>query len=142
VVAVVTGEGGSGGALALAVADVVLMCSDAVYSVITPEGCASILWKDAAEAPRAAEALRVDARSLLDLGIVDGVVPETEHGDHTAAGASLGAALREALKPLAGMSAAERVASRHARFRASYPTSLAPIPLDPPSLDAPAQESA
>jgi acetyl-CoA carboxylase carboxyl transferase subunit beta len=118
VVAVVTGEGGSGGALALAVADTVLMCADAVYSVITPEGCASILWKDAASAPRAAEALRVDARSLLRLGIVDGVVPEAEHDDHVDAARLLGDAVRAALRPLAGMSPAERTRLRHARFRA------------------------
>ena len=118
VVAVVTGEGGSGGALALAVADTVLMCADAVYSVITPEGCASILWKDAASAPRAAEALRVDARSLLRLGIVDGVVPEAEPGDHVDAARLLGDAVRAALRPLAGMSPAARTELRHARFRA------------------------
>jgi acetyl-CoA carboxylase carboxyl transferase subunit beta len=118
VVAVVTGEGGSGGALALAVADVVLMCSDAVYSVITPEGCASILWKDAAAAPRAAEALRVDARSLLRLGIVEAVLPAVEHGDHQGAADVLGAALREVLSPLVAIPAAERTVLRHARFRA------------------------
>ncbi|WP_241255809.1 acetyl-CoA carboxylase, carboxyltransferase subunit beta, partial [Candidatus Protofrankia californiensis] len=72
VVAVVTGEGGSGGALALAIADRVLMCANAVYSVISPEGCAAILWKDASAGPKAAAALRVDARELLRNGIVDG----------------------------------------------------------------------
>jgi acetyl-CoA carboxylase carboxyl transferase subunit beta len=122
VVAVVTGEGGSGGALALAVADTVLMCADAVYSVITPEGCASILWKDAGSAPRAAEALRVDARSLLELGIVDGVLPATGHGhpDATAlaAAGALAAALHEVLPPLADLSPADRTARRHDRFRA------------------------
>lgn len=118
VVAVVTGEGGSGGALALAVADEVLMCGDAVYSVITPEGCASILWKDAGSAPRAAEALRVDARSLLGLGVVDGVVPEVEHGDHLAAAENLGAALIGSLVPLSRMDGASRIARRHERFRA------------------------
>ncbi|MFR9800882.1 acetyl-CoA carboxylase, carboxyltransferase subunit beta [Pseudonocardia sp. RS010] len=117
VVAVVTGEGGSGGALALAVADEVLMCGDAVYSVITPEGCASILWKDAGAAPRAAEALRVDARSLLDLGVVDGVVPEAEHGDHLAAAENLGSALVGSLLPLSRMDRATRLARRHERFR-------------------------
>jgi acyl-CoA carboxylase subunit beta len=124
VVAVVTGEGGSGGALALAVADDVLMCAGAVYSVITPEGCASILWKDAGSASRAAEALRVDARSLLRLGVVDGVVPEAAHGDHPAAARLLGDALRETLAPLTGMPAAERTARRHARFRAFGLTGL------------------
>jgi acyl-CoA carboxylase subunit beta len=117
VVAVVTGEGGSGGALALAVADEVLMCGDAVYSVITPEGCASILWKDAGSAPRAAEALRVDARSLLGLGVVDGVVPEAEHGDHLTAAENLGSALVGSLLPLSRMDRATRIAKRHERFR-------------------------
>ncbi|WP_433559444.1 acetyl-CoA carboxylase, carboxyltransferase subunit beta [Pseudonocardia xinjiangensis] len=118
VVAVVTGEGGSGGALALAVADVVLMCADAVYSVITPEGCASILWKDAAAAPRAAAALRVDARSLLRMGIVEGVVPEADHGDHVTAAQILADVLRETLPPLTSLTTAERIQRRHARFRA------------------------
>jgi len=117
VVAVVTGEGGSGGALALAVADEVLMFGDAVYSVITPEGCASILWKDAGSAPRAAEALRVDARSLLDLGVVDGVVPEAEHGDHLASAENLGSALVGSLLPLSRMDRVTRIAKRHERFR-------------------------
>lgn len=117
VVAVVTGEGGSGGALALALADEVLMCGDAVYSVITPEGCASILWKDAGSAPRAAEALQVDARSLLGLGVVDGVVPEAEHGDHLAAAENLGSALVGSLLPLSRMDRATRIAKRHERFR-------------------------
>jgi acyl-CoA carboxylase subunit beta len=117
VVAVITGEGGSGGALALAVADEVLMCGDAVYSVITPEGCASILWKDAGSAPQAAEALRVDARSLLELGVVEGVVPEAEHGDHVTAAETLGAALVESLVPLTRLDVATRTARRHARFR-------------------------
>ena len=117
VVAVVTGEGGSGGALALALADEVLMCGDAVYSVITPEGCASILWKDAGAAPRAAEALRVDARSLLDLGVVDGVVPEAEHGDHLTAAENLGSALVGSLLPLSRMDRATRTARRYERFR-------------------------
>ncbi|HXC17209.1 MAG TPA: acetyl-CoA carboxylase carboxyltransferase subunit alpha, partial [Holophagaceae bacterium] len=76
VVAVVIGEGGSGGALALGVADRVLMMENAVYSVITPEGCASILWKDATQAPKAAEALKLTAPRLKELGVIDGIVPE------------------------------------------------------------------
>ncbi|BCJ48007.1 hypothetical protein GCM10010168_23660 [Actinoplanes ianthinogenes] len=82
IVTVVTGEGGSGGALALAVADEVLIAANGTYSVISPEGCAAILWRDAAAAPRAAEALGVDAVSLLRHGIVDGVVPEPGGGAH------------------------------------------------------------
>ncbi|ODU07695.1 MAG: acetyl-CoA carboxyl transferase [Pseudonocardia sp. SCN 72-86] len=117
VVTVVTGEGGSGGALALAVADEVLALGDAVYSVITPEGCASILWKDASHAPRAAEALRVDARSLLGLGVVDGVLPERAHGDHAAAADALRTALRPTLARLAALEPAELLARRHDRFR-------------------------
>jgi acyl-CoA carboxylase subunit beta len=81
-VAVITGEGGSGGALALGVADRVLVCANASYSVISPEGCAAILWKNATAAPAAAAALRLDARELLRYGIVDGVVPEPEGGAH------------------------------------------------------------
>ncbi len=80
VIAVITGEGGSGGALALGVADRVLVCENSVYSVISPEGCASILWKDAADAPRAARALQVDSRSLLRLGVADAVIPEPPGG--------------------------------------------------------------
>ncbi|WP_327391960.1 MULTISPECIES: acetyl-CoA carboxylase, carboxyltransferase subunit beta [unclassified Streptomyces] len=83
VVAVVTGEGGSGGALALGVADRVLICANATYSVISPEGCAAILWKNATEAAVAADELALDAASLLRLGVVDGVIPEPEGGGHT-----------------------------------------------------------
>jgi acetyl-CoA carboxylase carboxyl transferase subunit beta len=80
VLTVITGEGGSGGALALAVADRVLICETAVYSVISPEGCAAILWNDARMAPRAAEALCLTAPDLLRLDIVDGVILEPEQG--------------------------------------------------------------
>ncbi|MEU5695104.1 acetyl-CoA carboxylase, carboxyltransferase subunit beta [Actinosynnema sp. NPDC020468] len=120
VVAVVTGEGGSGGALALAVADRVLMCANAVYSVISAEGCASILWKDPAQAPRAAAALRVDARSLLESGVVDGVVPEPGAGadtDHLAAAAALGDALSATLADLLPQDQMTLVTGRRARFR-------------------------
>lgn len=83
IVTVVTGEGGSGGALALAVADRVLICEHAIYSVISPEGCAAILWKDQEAAPVAAEALRLRASDLLPLGVVDAIVPEPPGGAHT-----------------------------------------------------------
>jgi acyl-CoA carboxylase subunit beta len=119
-VAVVTGEGGSGGALALAVADRVLACANAVYSVISPEGCASILWKDAAEAPRAAAALQVDARALLRLGIADGVLPEPGEGadtDHVAAARTLRDAVSASLQALEGLDGGVLVAARRARFR-------------------------
>ena len=83
IVTVVTGEGGSGGALALAVGDRVLMMENSYYSVISPEGCSTILFKDAAQAPRAAAALRMTAPDLLRLGVMDAVVPEPEGGAHT-----------------------------------------------------------
>ena len=81
-VAAVIGEGGSGGALALGLADRVLMLENAVYSVISPEGCAAILWKDASQKERAAEALKLTARDLLDLGVIDEIVPEPAGGAH------------------------------------------------------------
>ncbi|MEV2272662.1 acetyl-CoA carboxylase carboxyltransferase subunit alpha [Nonomuraea africana] len=120
IVAVVTGEGGSGGALALGVANRVLALSNAVYSVISPEGCASILWKSRAEAPRAAEALRLDARELLRHGIVDGVIPEPGEGAHTDPARSarlLGAAVTEAFQELAILDPKKLVAQRRQRFR-------------------------
>jgi acetyl-CoA carboxylase carboxyl transferase beta subunit/acetyl-CoA carboxylase carboxyl transferase alpha subunit len=120
VVAVITGEGGSGGALALAVANRVLIFSNGIYSVISPEGCASILWKDPAEAPTAARKLRIDARELLRFGIVDGVIPEPPGGAHDAPGEAsraLRAALAEELAALLGCPAAELRAQRHERFR-------------------------
>ncbi|MCK9876815.1 acetyl-CoA carboxylase carboxyl transferase subunit alpha [Frankia sp. Ag45/Mut15] len=120
VVAVVTGEGGSGGALALAFADRVLMCENAVYSVISAEGCASILWKDPAAAPRAAAALRVNSRELLRLGIVDGVIPEPDGGadaDPAAAASALRAALRICLAELTPLDQMTLVTRRRTRFR-------------------------
>lgn len=121
VVAVVTGEGGSGGALALAFADRVLMFASAVYSVISAEGCAAILWKDPAAAPIAAEALRVDARSLLGQGVVDGVIPEPDGGtgaDHVRAAEALRAALADSLARLVPLDQMNLVTRRRARFRA------------------------
>ncbi|MGH3568636.1 MAG: acetyl-CoA carboxylase carboxyl transferase subunit alpha [Pseudonocardia sp.] len=120
VVTVIIGEGGSGGALALAVANRVLMFSSSVYSVISPEGCASIIWKDPAAAPLAAKALGLHARELLRHGIVDGVLPEPEGGTGAApllAADRLGAALRHSLQELSTLSAAELSADRRARFR-------------------------
>lgn len=126
VISLVTGEGGSGGALALAVADEVLICSHAVYSVISPEGCAAILWNDPRMAPSAAAALRIDARALLHLGIVDGVVLEPEGGsqaDPLLAAQRVRSALVAALQRLSGMDGAALVARRRARFR-SFGTSV------------------
>jgi acyl-CoA carboxylase subunit beta len=121
VVTVVTGEGGSGGALALAVADQVLITENGFYSVISPEGCSAILWNDAADAPRAARALRVTAPELLRLGVADGVVPEPPGGSHddpAAASALLRAALLEALGPLLHRNPADLIRDRRRRFRA------------------------
>ena len=120
VVAVVTGEGGSGGALALGVADRVLISQNASYSVISPEGCAAILWKTPEAAPVAAQALGLDARSLLRLGVVDAVVPEPDGGAHrdpVAASRTLRDAVICALRDLRSMPGNEIVRSRRARFR-------------------------
>jgi acetyl-CoA carboxylase carboxyl transferase subunit beta len=119
-ITLVTGEGGSGGALALAVGDRVLMMQNSYYSVISPEGCSTILFKDAAQAPRAAEALRLTAGDLLRLGIMDAVVPEPEGGAHTdapAAAANVKAAIVWALRDLVGTPAEQLLQNRYERFR-------------------------
>ena len=119
VVAVVTGEGGSGGALALGVANRVLMWQDAVYSVISPEGCAAILWHDPSAAGQAAEALRLRARDLLRIGVVDGVIRAPEGGvdsEPVRAAELLRQALVGALGELTGMSGEQLRADRQARF--------------------------
>src|SRR5204863_7832757 len=107
IVTVVIGEGGSGGALAIAVSDVVLMFENAIYSVISPEGCASILWRDGKKAPQAAEALRLTAPDLEKLGVIDGILPEPlggAHRDPAAAAATLGDELARHLDALSGVS--------------------------------------
>jgi len=117
----VIGEGGSGGAVAIAVADRVLMQENAIYSVISPEGCAAILWRDASEAKKAAAAFKPDARHCLHLGVIDGIVAEPEGGaqlDFDAAAALLGDGLAAALDPIADLDADERRRARRARFRA------------------------
>jgi acetyl-CoA carboxylase carboxyl transferase subunit alpha len=119
-VAVVVGEGGSGGALAVGVANRVLILEHAVYSVISPESCAAIRWRDAAEAPKAAEALRLTAPDLLEQGVVDEIVPEPlggAHQDPAAAVAATAAAVRAAFASLRGRSPADLVAQRRERFR-------------------------
>jgi acetyl-CoA carboxylase carboxyl transferase alpha subunit/acetyl-CoA carboxylase carboxyl transferase beta subunit len=119
-VVVVTGEGGSGGALALAVGDRVLMMENSYYSVISPEGCSTSLCKDAAQAPRAAAALRVTAPDLLRLKIMDGIVPEPEggaHADHLEAARNLKTAIVASLRELVDVPPEELVAKRYDRFR-------------------------
>ena len=119
-VACVIGEGGSGGAVALAVADRVLMQENAIYSVISPEGCALILWRDGDEAKKAAAAFKPDARHCLELGVIDGIVPEPEGGaqnDHDEAARLLEAALVGALDELEDVPADELRRLRRAKFR-------------------------
>jgi acetyl-CoA carboxylase carboxyl transferase subunit alpha len=116
----IIGEGGSGGAVAIAVADRVLMQENSIYSVISPEGCAAILWRDAGEAKKAAAAFKPDAAHSLELGVVDAVVPEPPggaHKDHDAAASLLGAALRDALLDVEGVDFDERRRARHRKFR-------------------------
>jgi acetyl-CoA carboxylase carboxyl transferase subunit alpha len=117
---VVTGEGGSGGALAIGMGNRVLMLEYAVYSVISPEGCAAILWGDAAKAPDAAEAMRTTAPELLRLGIIDGIVPEPvggAHRDWEGAAQTLRTSLREQLWALRSKSPADLVSERYEKFR-------------------------
>jgi acetyl-CoA carboxylase carboxyl transferase subunit alpha len=120
VISCVIGEGGSGGAIAIAVGDRVLMQENAIYSVISPEGCAAILWRDASEAKKAAAAFKPDARHCLDLGVIDGIVPEPEggaHRDHNEAARLLGESVREALEELEAIPGDELARRRRARFR-------------------------
>jgi acetyl-CoA carboxylase carboxyl transferase subunit alpha len=120
IVVVVTGEGGSGGALALAVGDRVMMMENSYYSVISPEGCSTILFKDAAQAPRAAAALRVTAPDLLRLKIMDAIVPEPEGGAHTdalVAAQNLKTAIVTSFRDLLGTAPDQLVERRYARFR-------------------------
>lgn len=119
-VTLVTGEGGSGGALALAVGDRVMMMENSYYSVISPEGCSTILFKDAAQAPRAAAALRLTGADLLRLGIMDAVVPEPEGGAHSdppASAANVKAAIVSALRDLVGTPVDQLLQNRYERFR-------------------------
>ena len=121
IIAAVIGEGGSGGALGIGVADRVLILENAYYSVISPEGCAAILWKDRSAAAKAAEALKITAKHLLELGLVDGVIPEPLGGAHTnlvAAAQTLREYLLKHLEQLQTLSAADRLKQRYAKFRA------------------------
>jgi acetyl-CoA carboxylase carboxyl transferase subunit alpha len=119
-VACVIGEGGSGGAIATALADKVLMQENAIYTVISPEGCAAILWRDASEAKKAAAAFKPDAVHCLELGVVDAIVPEPEGGAHTdpdAAAQLLGESLQEALDELDSVPPDDLKRRRRAKFR-------------------------
>lgn len=121
IVVVVTGEGGSGGALAIAVGDRILMLENAVYSVISPEGCAGILWRDGAKAPEAAEALKITAPDLKRLGAIDEIVKEPAGGaqkDHAAAARAVKKAVLTALKELVKVPVDELVDRRYAKFSA------------------------
>jgi acetyl-CoA carboxylase carboxyl transferase subunit alpha len=120
-VAVVIGEGGSGGALGIGVTDRVLILENAYYSVISPEGCAAILWKDRAAAPKAAEALKITAKHLRELKLVDEIIPEPLGGAHNDAktmGATLKTHLLKQLEQLETLSPADRLKQRYERFRA------------------------
>jgi len=120
IVAVVIGEGGSGGALGIGVADRVLILENAYYSVISPEGCASILWKDRAFAPQAAEALKISAQDLLDLKLVDEIVPEPEGGAHRDWDTTVMACMEKVskhLEELMRLSPEKLLAGRQERYR-------------------------
>lgn len=116
----ITGEGGSGGALALSVSDRVFMMENSVYSVITPEGCASIMWRDASKKEIAAQALRITPPDLKELGIIDEIVPEPEggaHADHDAAAALLDEVLHRHYNQLKSMPTGKLVEDRYKKFR-------------------------
>ncbi|HSH38037.1 MAG TPA: acetyl-CoA carboxylase carboxyltransferase subunit alpha [Chthoniobacterales bacterium] len=120
IIAVVIGEGGSGGALGIGVADRVMILENAYYSVISPEACSAILWKDRRHAAEAAEALKLTADDLMRLGVVDEVVPEPEggaHRDHDLAAAHLGTALRRNLERVTALDGNELLKRRYEKFR-------------------------
>jgi acetyl-CoA carboxylase carboxyl transferase subunit alpha len=120
IVVVVIGEGGSGGALAIGVGDRILMMENAVYSVISPEGCAAILWRDGTKGPLAAEVMKLTAADLLQLEVIDEVIPEPAggaHRDYDEAAASLKQAIIRHLTELHGLSEEKLVSERYQRFR-------------------------
>jgi acetyl-CoA carboxylase carboxyl transferase subunit alpha len=120
IVTCIIGEGGSGGAIATALADRVLMQENAIYTVISPEGCAAILWRDASQAKKAAAAFKPDAVHCLELGVIDGIVPEPEGGAHTdpdEAAKLLGERLRESLEELETIAPDDLKRRRRAKFR-------------------------
>ena len=120
ITAIVIGEGGSGGALAFGVADKVYMCENSIYSVISPEGCAAILFKDAAKAPEAAKSLRVSADSVLELGIIDGIIPEPvggAHRNHNEMTENVKKQVLDAISELEEKSLEELLENRYDKFR-------------------------
>jgi acetyl-CoA carboxylase carboxyl transferase subunit alpha len=120
VVVVVIGEGGSGGALALGVGNRIYMLENAVYSVISPESCAAIIYRDSSRAPQAAQALKMTAADLLELGLIDAIVPEPgpgAHSDPDRAAEALRTTLHDALAALSGKSPQELIDDRYDKFR-------------------------
>jgi len=120
IIITITGEGGSGGALAIAIGDRVFMLENSIYSVISPEGCASIMWRDPTKAEVAAEALKITATDLLGMHLVDGIVPEPEGGahlDHATTARLLSPFLSRTLEELSALSSEDMVARRYDRFR-------------------------
>jgi acetyl-CoA carboxylase carboxyl transferase subunit alpha len=120
IIVTITGEGGSGGALAIAIGDRVLMMENSIYSVISPEGCASIMWRDATKRDIAAAAMRITPKDLSELGIVDAIVPEPPggaHSDHAAATELVDVALQQNLAELKRMPVKELLDARYAKFR-------------------------
>jgi acetyl-CoA carboxylase carboxyl transferase subunit alpha len=146
IVAAVIGEGGSGGALGIGVADRVLILENAYYSVISPEGCAAILWKDRSAASKAAEALKITAKHLLDLGLVDEVVPEPLGGAHTDTATmaeTLRICLLKHLEQLMALSNAERLQQRYRKFRSfGHYLEKQPAPAENVQAPTPAQAQA
>jgi acetyl-CoA carboxylase carboxyl transferase subunit alpha len=120
IIAICIGEGGSGGALALGVGNRVYMLENAIYSVISPESCAAIIWRDSGKAELAATALKLTAEDLVELGLIDGIIPEPEegaHSDHDKAAESVRQTLRQALEELRQLSPEALVEQRYQRFR-------------------------
>ena len=131
IVVTLTGEGGSGGALGLAIGDRVLMMEHAVYSVISPEGCAAILWNDAARKKDAAEAMKITARDMKDLGVIDEIIPEPPggaHADPAGASAAVGEAIERHLREVKDLTPEERRERRYRKFRALGATETAAHP--------------
>jgi len=120
IIVTITGEGGSGGALAIAVGDRVFMLENSVYSVISPEGCASIMWRDSSKAEVAAEALKITARDLLEMRLIDEIIPEPEGGAHVdpeLTAKLIEPFLEKSLEELGRLPAEQLVAQRYEKFR-------------------------